>query len=100
MLKGASIFIDCRRMKNYSFEKLSRSLLGFNWNAFFETDNVNTQWEIIYKRIVHVLDVICPWTKYKVKVDSKPWLSNDLLADIKEKDRNVSKAKKSIFWCL
>ena len=85
----------CRRMKNYTTDKLIQGLSGFNWNMFTNSNDVDALWCLMLKRITHVMDVLCPFVKYRVKEIKKPWVTADMISKIKEKDRALSRAKRS-----
>ena len=85
----------CRRMKGYSKENLIKGLRGFNWNNYYTDRNVDRLWETVVRRIRHVMDIICPLVKYKIKEVRKPWVTQGMIEEIKEKDRALSKAKRS-----
>ena len=41
------------------------------------------------------VDAMCPLKQFKVRNSEKPWFSNELLEQIKDKDRALRKAKRS-----
>ena len=85
-----------------------RSYLDFDEDAFLNLlrphltqaimnnmNDVNEKWGHFYTSVDSELNKICPIREFCFKKDKPPWLTNDLLELIKDKDYLLKKARKS-----
>ena len=86
-----------RTYKNYNKELFSERLTSKDWTDYYTIDDVDRLWSILYDCINQEADVMCPWRNYKIAKAKDPWITNELLEMIKDKDRLLRKAKKSQF---
>ena len=84
-----------RSYKNYDAHDLRRHLLQLDWNIFYNSQNPGECWDYLEKEIRVYLDEICPLKSFKVKEVREPWVTNELLEEIKDKDRSLKTAKRS-----
>ena len=84
-----------RSYKDYVKEDLQRELIDLDWGDFYEADNPTECWEIIESTVRGYLNRVCPQKLFKVKELREPWVTNELLEEIKYKDRLVRVAKRS-----
>ena len=69
------------------------SLLNIDWNNLYQCDDVNTAWNIMLQNITTVIDEMCPLKRYKISQAKVPWVTNEILELIKNKDRLLRRAK-------
>ena len=93
--KSARVDFEGRSYKNYSTEVYQGDLLREDWTGFYNNDNPNSAWEIFYGKMVTTLDTYCPIRKFKVKETRYPWVTGEVLELIKDKDRALSRAKRT-----
>ena len=76
-------------------EAFKESIRGADsdWAEFYKVEEAKQAWDFILKRIVEVLDWMCPLRNVKVKNYRPDWISNELLEQIKDRDYFYNKAK-------
>ena len=84
-----------RSYKNYVKEDFQDSLLGMDWTECYNARNPDEMWEMMKGFILEVADEMCPLRPYKVKGYSEPWITNEAIEAIKDKDRLLRLAKTS-----
>ena len=80
---------------NYSCQAFQRMLVNTNWTELEGVTDVNIYWEIIELKILKAIDSICPIKKIKVKDKGDPWMSQELIELIHDKDRMHQKATRT-----
>ena len=84
-----------RSYLHYDREVFLRLLENSDWRAFEETDNPDCLWNIFLDAVSNALDRICPIKKLTV-VDKRPeWLSNELMVQMRQRDKLYSKARRT-----
>ena len=84
-----------RSYKNYVREELQRGLVQEDWRLFYEARDPSECWEILEVKLRGYLDKTCPIKKFKVKEAREPWVTNEILEQIKDKDRALRIARNS-----
>ena len=82
-----------RSYVNYVKEDFQEQLIGTDWHTFYSLKDPNECW-VELERIIRVtVSRSCPLRTYRVKEIREPWVSNELLEEIKDKDYYLRKAK-------
>lgn len=68
-------------------------LLEADWSKVIRCLDVNMAWSSFCKIFVAVLDQIAPFKVVRIKQRSEPWINNDILSDIRERDFWLNKFK-------
>ena len=84
-----------RSYTNYNEDLFIQQLNELNWHEFYECDDPNSAWEILENNISSVINIMCPIQTFYIKSLKDPWISQEILEAIKDKDRLLSKAKRS-----
>ena len=84
-----------RSYKNYDKEDLQRELIGDDWEEFYNSADPSFCWDILIDRIRHFLNRTCPQKIFKVKEIREPWVTNEIIEEIQDKDRSLRTAKRS-----
>ena len=84
-----------RSYRNYDKERFQRKLLDSNWEEFDAVEDPNRLWELMENKILEVIEGMCPIKKFRVTEGREPWLTNEALEAIKDKDRILRRAKRS-----
>ena len=74
-----------------------------NWEQFYAERDPAVCWEITENKIRARLNRLCPQKEFKVKEIKDPWISNEILEEIKDKDRllfTARRTKKEEDWVL
>ena len=90
--KASTSFIG-RSYLDYNEDLFISRLLDIDWNIFYTSIDAETAWKSMKDNILKVLDIMCPYKKYNVKQVKDPWISNEILECIHDKDRLLSRAK-------
>ena len=84
-----------RSYRNYNRNLFFERLNALQWNELYATNNPTTAWSILYKAILNVIDIMCPQKIFNIKKMRDPWVSDELLEVLYEKDRLLKKAKRT-----
>ena len=84
-----------RSYRNYDTDIFAESLSRQNWNLFDSETDPNALWSIYKNNVLNVLSIMCPIKQFSIKKYKEPWITNELLELIKDKDSALRKAKKS-----
>ena len=82
-----------RSYRNYSKDQFQHSLLDIDWDNYYLLNNVDNCWDYIIQNIEHLINAMCPLKKKKTKDKNEPWLTNELLELIHDKDLAWKQAK-------
>ena len=66
-----------------------------DWEPLYLIENVNTAWEYYVSRIRSAIDEMCPIRNFVIKNRKDPWITNEILEEIHDKDRLLHKAIKT-----
>ena len=89
------IIFEGRSYKNYIKEDFQWLIINENWDNFYKLDNVNEPWLFMKNIIIKHLNNMCPVKSFKVNDHRDAWITNELLERIIDKNRLLSKARKS-----
>ena len=85
-----------RNYTKYDPDKFRNNHLDANWEKFYQGDEVDIKWGQMYGEIVRELNKQCPIEKFKQKLTKPPFLTADLLQQIKDRDYFYRKAKRTL----
>ena len=96
-IKTKKVQIDFygRSYRNYDREAFQQHLMEYNWNEYWQFDNPDDCWEYMVKVIEKYLDPVCPVRRRRVRNSGEPWLCNEILEAIFDKDQAWKRAKLS-----
>ena len=78
--------IKGRTYRKYDKEVLQTLIERENWDIFYNTVDPSELWDIILNTITMHLDVMCPMKFIRIRENSPPWISQDIVEAIN--DRN------------
>ena len=81
-----------RSYKNYNKENFVQQLL--DWTPIQNSNDPNFISNFLFTNIKSIIDRTCPLKRFKVKITNKPWITNEIIEQIKDKDRALKKVKK------
>ena len=67
---------------------------AYEWNSFFNIENPNECWSILYNRIIDTLDNMCPEKHFTISSYKEPWMNKDIMELIIDKDILLKKSQK------
>ena len=84
-----------RSYKNYNKEDLQLELLLADWQDYFASADPDFCWDFLENLVKQYLDRVCPQKIFKIRVTREPWVTNEILEEIKDKDRWLRVAKRT-----
>ena len=84
-----------RTYRKYSQEQFQRAIQAYCWDDFLELKNPEECWKVLLHRITEIADTMCPIKNYIVKEKRDPWITNEILEKIKDKDFARKTAKQT-----
>ena len=94
-IKREKVEFKGRSYKNYVKEDFQQYLDEYNWEFFYTLRDPDDLWHFIYVTILNYMDRTCPIKSFRVPSATEPWITNEAIEAIKDKDRLLRKAKKS-----
>ena len=91
---GSHKTIKIRSLKNYSALDFLTKLRNTNWANVTECNNVNDAWSKFKQIFTNILDEIAPIKQIRIKVRTEPWMNNELLELINERDKTLTLSNK------
>ena len=82
-----------RNYLNNNTEILQDSLELIDWTSFTEEENPNLMWEIYLQNITAQIDKLYPIRNYNINQKKEPWINDEIVHMIIEKDRLLLQAK-------
>lgn len=68
-----------RSFRHYGKEAFQKSLYDHNWGRLYGCLDVNDTWDIVFKKLLHECDLLCPVKDFHIRKDHPPWFNNDIL---------------------
>ena len=84
-----------RSYRRYDRETFQNNLAESDWAAFYDSNSPDKIWDIMERYIIQQANLQCPIKKFKVKAQREPWLTNEAIEAIRDKDRLLKKAKRT-----
>ena len=94
-IEKSKIEFKGRSYKNYNIIDFQESLRKMDWVEFFGIEDPNESWDMLYDRIIKILDVMCPEKNFLVNSYREEWMNKDLMEKIIDKDKALRKAKRT-----
>ena len=82
-----------RSYRNYDVNIFQETLINQNWDAFYLIEEVNEAWSFLHEAIQNAIDAMCPLKNIKIKKKKDPWISNELLEFVNDKNDLLQIAK-------
>ena len=84
-----------RSYRNYDTVIYSEQLRVRHWEAFDAELDPNVLWQIVHDNVYQTLDILHPTKEFSVKKYKEPWIANEHLELIRDKDVALKKAKRT-----
>ena len=84
-----------RSYRNYIREDFQNNLNNVNWEPFYAIQDPSLLWEFMERVIIEQSDLMCPVKIYKVAAAREPWITNEAIEAIKDKDRLLKRARRT-----
>ena len=79
--------VKLRSLRNYSVEEFRIRLQEIDWSNVTECDDVNEAWDKFNRLFIDILDSIAPIKEIRIKNRTEPWIDDNILQIIKERDK-------------
>ena len=86
--------VKIRSLKNYSKDELVTKLLLADWSKYFSSSNVNEAWNAFKAIFTEILDIVAPVKEVRLKAQSEPWITTEILDKMKLRDGYLHRFKK------
>ena len=86
--------VQIRSLKNYNKEMFQANLLDVDWSSVICSDNVIEAWENFKSIFMSAIDNIAPMKEVLIKQRTQPWITNEILQCIKNRDKAFRVYKK------
>ena len=94
-VKANKINFRGRSYRNYIKERFQENIINTDWEEFYNNNDPNWLWEFIYNTILENIENMCPIKTFKVSEFKEPWMTNEAIEAIKDKDRALIKARRT-----
>ena len=84
-----------RKMNKINTEKLREDISAVSWEEVEKTDDVVEAYDIFENAMLRVIDKHAPVRKTRIKKKESPWISNNVLILIRQRNEQKKKAKQS-----
>ena len=84
-----------RTYRNYSQNIFQNEIKNLEWIYFFTIKDPELAWKHLINKLKPIIDRYCPSKEYKIKNVKDPWIMNELLEMIHDKNYFLAKAKKN-----
>ena len=84
-----------RSYRNYKKQNFTDNVMNKEWGHFYNANDPTTAWEEMCKLIAEEADKMCPVREYKIRNSKPPWLANELIEQMKDRDYFYTKAKRT-----
>ena len=91
----SSVIKHVRCFKNYSKEVYLRELRITDWRDVYLAINVDVALDSFIRIIHGVMDKVAPMRDVRIKQKTEPWMTPDILAGIKQRDKLFKRCKGS-----
>ena len=90
-----------RSYRIYNKDNFQRKIREADWLDFDNSDSVAKKWDCLIDIVKRIIDEMCPLKLFKIKQEKEPWISNQLIELIKDKDyalKRATKSKDPLLW--
>ena len=84
-----------RTYRGYNKEVLLNRLSQYPLDEFYRLEDVNDCWNIFIDRITEILNDICPVKSFSFNKEKQPWINQELLTQIANRDEAIKTAKRT-----
>ena len=90
-----------RIYKNYDKDNFCALLANLDWVQYYAMRDVDELWNIIYVRIIEILEIMCPYKRVCLRDPKMPWVTAEVVKAINERKKYVRmywKTKNQFIW--
>ncbi len=87
--------VTVRSMKHYNKDLLNEKLTSADWSSLFLCRNIENAWQIFRSTFHSILDDIAPHRDIKIRQHTDPWMTSEILENIRNRDELLKCYNKS-----
>ena len=87
--------LKIRSLKNYTVDKYLSLLQATDWSTVYSSKDPDTAWSAFKTILSTVLDAVAPKKTVRIKQNSDPWITEDILSRIAKRDHLLASYRKS-----
>ena len=76
-----------RSYRNYSKDILNNEITNQNWDDVYNANDINSSWDNFEFRFNSIINKIAPKRQRKIKTRTEPWITQDILEAIHDRDK-------------
>ena len=84
-----------RSYRNYDREVFQENLEGLNWDEFYNSSTPDQAWNILRTNIQNEIEIMCPIKDIKISKQKDPWITEEILELINDKNDLLNEAKRT-----
>ena len=84
-----------RSYRRYIKEDFQNNLSDSDWAPFYAMNDPDLMWEYMEGIVIKQANNMCPMKGCRVKAQREPWITNEAIEAIRDKDRLMGRAKRS-----
>ena len=82
-----------RSYLNLDEELFCTKLVDHNWEAFYTIPDIDVAWNYLLEIVENDIEELCPLKSFHIKNKKDPWVTNEILEAIRDKDTLLWRAK-------
>lgn len=86
--------IKIRSSKNYDKTEFVDLLTQADWSKCLYSCSIDDAWQSFKETFTNILDKVAPVKEVRVKQKTEPWMNQDILSNIKERDDYITSFRK------
>ena len=94
-VRAEKINFKGRSYRNYDRTAFQESLSNLDWQEYYNNVDPNWLWEFMYRSILDKINVMCPMKSFRVSEFKEPWMTNEAIEAIKDKDLALNRARRT-----
>ena len=92
--------VKIRSMRNYNKEIYKNKLREIDWSDVTLCNDVNNAWLLLKQEITTIIDSIAPMKSIRIKVNTEPWMTGEILEMINTRSFVLSIQKRQKQCCF
>ena len=82
-----------RSYRHYDREQFQDNLANLDWQSLYVCNDIDQAWNIMLEKIRYEIELMCPLKNIKINKQKDPWITNEILELINDKNDLLAGAK-------
>ena len=99
--KVCKVWKTIRIQKNFDKQVFCNLLLNHDWTLYYTLRDVDLLWNVIYTKIIEILEIMCPYKRVCLRDPKTPWINADVIKAFNERKKYMRiywKSKNQFIW--